>query len=85
VKPSVQDIVVLSGYANQLRTAIRNSPRQVPNGNRTYNQIMNNATVKMVGTSAHQFNDQCQKFIELYGKNNLTEVAREKGFLDLLP
>jgi hypothetical protein len=45
---------------------------------------MNNAAVKMVGPVARQFNTQCQKFVGLYGKDNLIQVARENNFIDLI-
>jgi cytochrome c-type biogenesis protein CcmH/NrfF len=83
-KPINQDVITLATYANQLREAIRQTPRRIPNGDPRYNQVMNNAAVKMVGPVARQFNTQCQKFVGLYGKDNLIQVARENNFIDLI-
>jgi len=83
-EPTATDIGVLCEYARQLKSAIGSAPKQNPNGNSSYNNVISRMVSTGVSPYAQQFNSQAKRFAELYGKNNLAKVAYENGFSDLI-
>jgi len=83
-QPTSTDIGILCEYARQLKTAIDSAPKQIPNGNPSYNNMANKMASAGIGPYATQFNNQAKRFAEIYGQENLAKVAYENGFSDLI-